>query len=70
MESSIVLHRKDDLAEYFKPDFVIKDYVNAGANVPEQAGAHAASGAPVVFSAATGLALKKGSHDLNGALRA
>ena len=70
MESLIVLHRKEDLADFFKPDFVIKDYVNAGANVPEQAGAHAASGAPVVFSGATGLTLKKGSHDLNGALLA
>ena len=66
----MVLHRPEDLAEFFKPEFVIKDYVNAGANVPEQAGVHAASGAPVVFSAATGLTLKKGTHDLNGALHA
>ena len=68
VESLVVLHRPEDLAEFSKAEFVIKDCVNAGANVPEQAGAHAASGAPVVFSAATGLTLKKGTHDLNGAL--
>lgn len=61
VDSLIVLHRQEDLAEFFKPEFVIKDFVMAG--LP---GAPAASGAPIVFSAATGLTLKKDGHDLNG----
>ncbi|KAK9826397.1 hypothetical protein WJX81_007628 [Elliptochloris bilobata] len=70
VDSLVVLHRPEDLAKFSKPEFVIKDYVNAGANVPEQGGAHAPSttvGPPTVFSAAVGLTLKKGAHDLNGA---
>ncbi len=61
VDSLIVLHRQEDLAEFFKPDFVIKDFVMAG--LP---GAPATSNAPIVFSAATGLTLKSGGHDLNG----
>ena len=60
VDSLIVLHRPEDLAAFSKPEFVIKDYVMA------EAGAPAAPGAPVVYSAAKGLAAHKGGHDLNG----
>ena len=41
VDSLIVLHRQEDLAEFFKPEFVIKGFVMAG--LP---GAPANSGAP------------------------
>ncbi len=65
VDSLIVLHRAEDLAEFSKPEFVAKDWVMVGASTP--AHAQPAAGAPTVFAASTGLMLKQSSHDLNGA---